>query len=264
VTALPIASMRTLEMMALALFSYDLTTPPSEWLTWLYQLRSHTQDTHPGIAGNGGAKKAIGAERDTHGNGRRVMECLEGLVADAEHELGLMSPGGKEPMELGSPILAPVPLTNPTYTVTTKSTKRLPTPAEWDPKSTALDSPQPPSRPRQMYEAVQRPTVIPAPPPAPAPHQHAVQQLLEYEFEYASSGLQHPSVEYNYTYALPAPRQQQQQYGLLPVSNYVSPPPYETVGGGSIWYNAWPELGFTERVASFAVEGCAGTTLRSF
>lgn len=179
--------MKSLENSALALFSWQLSTSPDQWLSWLHALR--TQEST--------ARKVIGSDRDSR-DVKKPFQILDGLIIEAGRKS--LSVGNIEALQ-GVLISDDVDMivdfhpidvvedsvqTPPGLSLTLNSRtvswpqfpvekvtseharrasfedrfpRRLPTPAAWDPAATILDSPQPPSRPRATYEAIQRPAV---------------------------------------------------------------------------------------------------------
>ncbi|KAF9517183.1 hypothetical protein BS47DRAFT_542019 [Hydnum rufescens UP504] len=214
VTGLSIASMRSIESKALALFSWILGPHPDQWLSWLRQLRRRELTT----------VNAIGSERDgrmTNPPTKKPFQVIDELIAEvcaaenhAEPVFAITSPDSAilDDFDSLNDTLVSSPLPSPhglevhlhsraaSFPEVGSAAKivegldleprpnsaphdvhyprRLKTPALWDPASTVLDSPQPPSKPRPMYEAIQRPFVAPPVPPAP--------QLQQYDDAYAA------------------------------------------------------------------------------
>lgn len=186
-TGLSVVSMKSLENHALALFSWQLSTSPDQWISWLHTLRAQESSV----------RKVIGSERDSRDT-KKPFQILDGLIQEAsrgglsvgnmealrgvlisddvdiavyDQAVDIVEDSAQTPPGLGLTLNSRTVSWPhfPTEKVTTEHSRRasfedryprrLPTPAAWDPASTILDSPQPPSRPRATYEAVQRPVI---------------------------------------------------------------------------------------------------------
>ncbi|KAF8321466.1 uncharacterized protein EI90DRAFT_3079098, partial [Cantharellus anzutake] len=192
VTGLSMASMRSLEMKALAIFSWVLGPQPDEWLAWISQLRRRELSTIHTIGSereyrlaNGAVKKPVQVldELIAEVNGNdiefdtfpAVTSCESPLLDDLDPSVGCFDASQQEI----HPRLEMLWHTRTVETLNRDAGSCRPhtihrdlfprIPGIWDPTDTALDSPQPP-RPRPSYEAVQRPPVAPIP-PAPTCHQ---------------------------------------------------------------------------------------------
>ena len=213
--------MRSLEMKALAIFSWVLGPQPEEWLVWLHQLKRRELSTVHAIGSereyrmtNGVVKKPIQVFdeliSEVNGNDNEfdpilstVTSCESLLLDDLDPGIGSLD---LAPQEIHPRLEAHWHTRAVSYPDTRAEFDELldqdvrschhpvcreffprlsDTPAVWDLSTTALDSPQPPSKPRPSYEAVQRPPVGPIP-PAPTCHQQPQHQGFIDNTPYAS------------------------------------------------------------------------------
>ncbi|KDQ16133.1 hypothetical protein BOTBODRAFT_268966 [Botryobasidium botryosum FD-172 SS1] len=297
------ASLRELEAAALACMEHNLVVSSEEWLAWLQHLRSlQVHVLSPG--------KAVGGEKENAGMHRRALDVLDGLIWQAGQGgmsvgLGLPSHAVQSPaveadcsyddqssldLDADGPLRddykpnAKVALgrsaslngqTARTHhprqaSLDGRVQRGLPTPAQWNPSTAAFDSPQPPSRPRPQYEAIQRPVINAycASGQDQMPQAPLIPHVVPGHFYYGQQqqnpsnapGQQHP-----YAHAYPM----QQTYrpemcmpaGYGPSNPSYQPAANEQAPANSSWYN-WQGMWSCPQESSFGMQaGRMGTSV---